>query len=81
MKENNPHKYFNTKKDFTKWNNFVAQIEDINLSDEDKLRARNAILYLEKILGKHFFSDIIQFGHPLLSYYFMNAANLESDLD
>lgn len=76
MKENNPHKYFNTKKDCTKWDNFIKQIDDINLSDEDKLRARNAIRYLEKTLGKNFFSDIIQSGHPLLIQYFMNAANL-----
>lgn len=76
MKENNPHKYFSTKKDYTKWDNFVAQIDDINLSEEDKNRARNAIRYLEKTLGKHFFSDIIQSGHPLLSQYFINSANL-----
>jgi len=76
MKESNPHKYFSTKKDYTKWDNFIKQIDDINLSNEDKLRVRNAILYLEKTLGRHFFSDIIQFGHPLLMQYFMNAANL-----
>lgn len=76
MKENNPHKHFNTKKDYAKWDNFVAQIDSINLSDEDKQRGRAAIRYLETTLGKHFLSDIIQFGHPLLSYYFINSANL-----
>jgi hypothetical protein len=76
MKEHDPHKYFNTKKDYTKWDNFVMQIDSIDLSKEDKERGRAAIRYLETILGKHFLSDIIQFGHPLLSYFFINSANL-----
>lgn len=76
MKEHNPHKYFNTKKDYTKWDNFVVQIDFIDLSEEDKERGRAAIHYLESTLGKHLLSDIIQFGHPLLSYFFINSANL-----
>lgn len=76
MDESNPHKYFNTKKDYTKWNNFVAQVDDINISEEDKQRARNAFRYLERRLGKHFLSETIQSGHPLLSSYLINSANL-----
>ncbi len=76
MNEPNPHKNFQTRKDYAKWDNFVEQIDAINLSDWDKKRARKAIEYLRINLGEHFLADIIQNGHPLLSYYFINAANL-----
>lgn len=76
MKENNPHKFFRKRKDYTKWDNFVAQIDLIDLSDEDKERGREAIRYLENALGKHFLSEVLQFGHPVLNYFFINSANL-----
>lgn len=76
MNEPNPHKNFRTRKDYVKWDNFVEQIDSINLSDSDKVRARKAIGYLRLKLGEHFLADIIQNGHPLLSHYFINAANL-----
>ncbi len=76
MENLNPHKNFKTKKDYTKWENFIDQVDAINLSNSDKKRTREAIQYLQSVLGKNFLSEVIQNGHPLLNNYFINAANL-----
>lgn len=74
MKELNPHKYFQTKKDYTKWDNFIEQIDSIELSNRDRRRAKKMIEYLRRLLGENFLSEVIAKGHPILSQYLINAA-------
>ncbi len=74
MKELNPHKHFQTKKDYTKWDNFIEQIDSIKLSSRDRRRAVKAIKYLRRLLGENFLAEVIEKGHPILSQCLMNAA-------
>jgi hypothetical protein len=74
MKESNPYRHFQTDEDYTKWDNFLKQIDSIELTKRDQTRARRMIEYLRKLLGEDFLSAAQQSGHPILYQYLKNSA-------
>lgn len=69
----NPHEIFRSEEDYFDWDKYYEQLDQIKLSDIDRVRAREALRYLRGLLGEDFLRNSREKGHPLLSD-FLNAA-------
>ena len=72
----NPHEIFVTEEDYWDWDKYIQQCDLIDLSDADRQRAKDSYSYLRGVLGEGYRKRAFRQGNPMLSWYFINAANL-----
>ena len=72
----NPHELFVTEEDYWNWDKYIQQCDLIDLSDDDRQRAKDSYRYLRGVLGEGYLKRAFRQGNPMLYWYFINAANL-----
>jgi hypothetical protein len=71
---NNPHQVFTAHKDRWSGNKYIEQLDLIELSDLDRQRAKEAIVYLRGLLGEGFLRRAETERNPIFLRFFVNAA-------
>jgi hypothetical protein len=74
MNKKNPYKFFNSRQDHLKWDNYVKQVDEIELSDNERQDIKQAINYLRSLLGEDFLEKAFTDYHPIYFNYFVNSA-------
>ena len=70
----NPHQIFATHEDRWSWNKYIQQVDLIELSDLDRRRTKDALVYLRGILGEGFLRRAEAERNPIYLRFFVNAA-------
>lgn len=70
----NPFEVFQSEEDYLSWDKYIEQLDSIDLSEANRKRARESLLYLRKMLGENFLRDNKEKGHPIIFPYLVNAA-------
>jgi hypothetical protein len=70
----NSQQFFKGPEDYERWDPYILECDFIEgLTTEDRQRAKQALKYLRKVLGRDFLKDALEQGHPLLPL-FLNRA-------
>ena len=64
---------FNSEEDYFRWDSYIAQLFELDLSEKERVQITLVINYLRGILGENFLEEAFNEYHPFLSYYLLNS--------
>lgn len=72
--EKESHRALDSEEDYFKWDSYIAQLNEIELSINEKVQITSAIDFLRKVLCEDFLQEAFKNYHPFLNYYLLNSA-------
>lgn len=70
----NPFEIFKDEDDYVSWDKYDQQLDLIELTSADRVRARKGIMYLRELLGEGFLQIAREQGNPIYHWFFTNFA-------